>query len=107
MSTDVDIPQVIVDVEGEHLSVSVDHYPTEAAAIEFAKDYWPDKPCYVVTGVEKLAGRTLDLDNEDDAAWHDEYGANAIWEEAANGLRFWFIAVYPEAVPLERTDERA
>lgn len=93
------MPQFIVDVEGEYLSVSVDHYPTTEQAVEAAQDYWPDKPCYVVTGQEKLARQELDTDDENDLAWMDEYGATAIWEEAPEGSAFWCVAVYPGAVP--------
>lgn len=92
----------IVDPDGEWLWVPAIVAPDQAAAVAFAKDYWPDKPCYEPWKSERMRVVTAAMipEDDEDAQWTlEEYGGSGIGFPCGEdeGQAYWPIRCYPEA----------
>lgn len=90
--------QPIVDPEGEWLWVPVELAADQAAAVEYAEDYWPEKPCYQPLEQERMKIVSYDDADEDGQATLDEYGGAgvAVPCDEGEGRPYWPIRCYPE-----------
>lgn len=81
----------IVDPEGEWLLVPVAVAADQQAAVAFARDYWPDKPCYEPWPQERMTICDYDQADEDGRATLDEYGGSGVAMPCADdeGEAYW------------------
>lgn len=88
--------QPIVDPEGEWLYVPVSVAVDQNAAIAYASDYWPDKPCYEPCEMERFALVSYDDADEDGRATLDEWGETSLAVPCGNGQgsAYWPIHCY-------------
>lgn len=85
----------IVDPEGEWLWVPFALAVDSNAAVVYAKDYWPGKPCYEPWPPERLSVVAYDDADEDGKATLDEYGGDGVAVPSSEGDVYWPIRCYP------------
>lgn len=92
----------IADVEGDFLWVPVSAHGTAEAAEAFTREYWPERPCYIVEGREWFTTRPVNEDDADDFEFSEEYGVNTIAEpaEPGMGVEYWVVRCYPDVEEL-------
>lgn len=88
----------IIDVDGDFLWVPVEGASDEAAAEAFARDYSPERPCYLVQGREWLVTRPINEDDENEIEFSEEYGCHTIADpsEPGVGYEYWVVRCYPD-----------
>ena len=91
----------IVDPEGEWIWVPVTVAPTQTEAVEYARSYWSERPCYNPWPIEHFKVVGYDDADEDGQATLDEYGGAGVAlpcaDNDSDGRPYWPIHCYPDA----------